>query len=73
MEKFFGLILICLFAVGNVTVNAQSGVESQPSHRFSGLLYSDYYFILNNHDEDLEGENGFWARRVYFTYDNRLS
>lgn len=40
---------------------------------FSGYLYTDYYWIAQNHNEDLEGENGFWTRRVYFTYDYDIS
>ena len=40
---------------------------------FSGYLYTDYYYVVNNHNEELEGENGFWTRRVYFTYDRDLS
>ncbi|MGF1669415.1 MAG: hypothetical protein ACFCU6_03130 [Balneolaceae bacterium] len=76
MKKIKYLILLSLtvfFASGFMIVLAQSGSESKPTHKLSGLIYSDYYFIINNHNEDLEGENGFWARRIYFTYDNKLS
>ncbi len=65
------IFLCCMIVSGFFTLQAQQ--QTQPTHRFSGLLYSDYYAVLNHHNEDLEGENGFWARRVYFTYDNRLS
>jgi hypothetical protein len=40
---------------------------------FSGRVYSDYYWMAANHDPDLVGENGFWIRRVYFTYDQEIS
>jgi hypothetical protein len=40
--------------------------------KFSGLVFGDYYFAVAHHDEAVEGNNGFWLRRVYFTYDNAL-
>jgi hypothetical protein len=40
---------------------------------FSGLLIGDYYYALANHDETIENNNGFWLRRVYFTYDDTLT
>ena len=36
-------------------------------------MFGDYYYVLAHHDETVEGNNGFWLRRVYFTYDNTLS
>ncbi len=41
--------------------------------KISGLVYSDYYYFLSNHQKALEGMNGFWFRRIYFTYDYRLN
>jgi hypothetical protein len=41
--------------------------------KFSGLMFGDYYYAVAHHDEAVEGNNGFWLRRVYFTYDNALS
>lgn len=41
--------------------------------KFSGLVFGDYAYVLAHHDEAIEGNNGFWLRRVYFTYDNALS
>lgn len=73
VKKILILIMFCLVTFGYQVANAQSDTNTQPTHRFSGVLFSDYYFVLNNHNEDLEGENGFWARRINFTYDNRLS
>jgi hypothetical protein len=39
----------------------------------SGLVYADYYYVLDSHREELENQNGFWLRRIYFTYDHTLS
>ena len=44
-----------------------------PAFKISGLVYGDYYYVARSHRDDLEGENGFWIRRLYFTYDHTLS
>jgi len=44
-----------------------------PAFKISGLVYGDYYYVLQNHRDDLEDQNGFWIRRLYFTYDHALS
>lgn len=41
--------------------------------KISGLAFGDAYVVAANHDPALEGENGFWFRRVYLTLDNNLS
>lgn len=49
--------------------------QSNQNHNgeFSGVVYSDYFWVAANHNNDFEGQNGFWIRRVYFTYDRELS
>jgi hypothetical protein len=37
--------------------------------KISGLAFGDYYDVAASHDESLEGENGFWFRRIYLTFD----
>ena len=39
---------------------------------FSGLMFGDYYYVVSNHRESIEGENGFWFRRIFFTVDKSL-
>jgi hypothetical protein len=39
----------------------------------SGRVFSDYYWMAQHHNEDFEGKNGFWFRRIYATYDRNLS
>lgn len=41
--------------------------------KISGYMFGDYYYMAGNHNEDLEGTNGFWMRRIYVTYDKGLS
>ncbi len=47
--------------------------EEAPPFRISGLVYADYYYVAENHRDELEGQNGFWIRRLYFTYDHTLT
>ncbi len=41
--------------------------------KFSGLMFGDYYYAFKNHDGTVKDNNGFWFRRIYFTYDNTLT
>ena len=52
----FGALLLC-----SMNVYADGS--------FSGYTFGDYYNFSKNHDSDLEGQNGFWLRRIYFTYN----
>jgi hypothetical protein len=50
-----------------------AGAESAPAFKISGLVYGDYYYVAANHRDELVDRNGFWLRRVYFTYDHTLT
>lgn len=41
--------------------------------KISGYIFGDYYYVVANHEPDYEGQNGFWFRRIYFTYDHAIS
>ncbi len=40
---------------------------------FKGYMFGDYYYVASHNNEDYEGRNGLWFRRIYFTYDNKLT
>jgi hypothetical protein len=48
-----------------------------PSGKFSGLMFGDYYWYYERHQDQIssadptviEGQQGLWFRRIYFTYD----
>ena len=48
-----------------------------PSHKFSGLMFGDYYWYYQWHQNQIsdsnatavQGQQGLWFRRIYFTYD----
>ncbi len=64
--KHLLLALVISLLISSATLQGGDG-------KFSGLMFGDYYYVLSNHTESVEKNNGFWLRRVYFTYDNTLS
>jgi hypothetical protein len=46
-----------------------------PPWRISGYMFGDYYYVSQHHptDPEWQGQQGFWFRRIYFTYDYDLS
>ncbi|MFH5832876.1 hypothetical protein [Halalkalibaculum sp. DA384] len=64
-------LLGALLLVWASTTFAQSALTEKGE--ISGRVYSDYFWVASNHNNDLEGKNGFWIRRVYFTYDYQIS
>lgn len=41
--------------------------------KFSGYMFGDFYYNISNNNSNLKSQNGFWFRRIYFTYDYRIS
>src|SRR5262245_1118405 len=41
-----------------------------PKWKLSGLMFGDYYYFSDQHDPKFDNQNGFWMRRIYFTYDH---
>ena len=52
-----------------------------PAGKFSGLMFGDYYWYDKWHQDQIsdanknnvQGQQGFWFRRIYFTYDLQFS
>ncbi len=66
-------LLLKRFLLFGFAIVISHNVYAQSDVKFSGLLFGDYYYAANNHDEDIEGENAFWIRRIYLTFDKPLS
>jgi hypothetical protein len=66
----FSHFIRVLAVVAVVFIGAQ---ESFSQGKFSGYMFGDLYYVSSNHDPSIEGRNGFWFRRIYFTYDQGLS
>jgi hypothetical protein len=41
--------------------------------RISGYVFGDAYYFLEDADPDVDGQNGFWIRRIYLTVDSEIS
>ncbi|MFQ5570335.1 MAG: porin [Rhodothermales bacterium] len=41
--------------------------------KISGYMFGDFYYVASNHNEDLEERNGFWFRRIYLTFDQKIA
>jgi hypothetical protein len=61
--------------VFNNVANAEPGQDppspppSAPPYKFSGLMFGDYYYFSQDHDPKWAGQQGFWFRRIFFTFD----
>jgi len=66
LKHILKLIPFLTLWVGSTGVYSQSG-------KISGYMFGDYYYMAANHNKDIEGSNGFWLRRIYFTYDRGLN
>lgn len=59
--KYFVFLFLCLplisFSQGSI----------------SGYMFGDLYVVVDHRDETIDGMNGFWFRRIYFTYDHKFS
>ncbi|MDX1585916.1 MAG: hypothetical protein R3222_04195 [Balneolaceae bacterium] len=71
------LLLLCLLTgmIGISTPFAQSQNQESENRtgEFSGVFFGDFYWFPSSHDATLEGNNGFWIRRIYFTYDKDIN
>ena len=48
---------------------APAAAASYPSGRIHGLVFGDYYYFGDHHDEKFDGQHGLWIRRVFLGYD----
>ena len=65
--KKWSIVLVIALAIGLLQGLAHSAGE------FKGYMFSDYYYVVNHHNADIENRHGFWFRRIYFTYNNGLT
>jgi len=64
---FLGLFVMTVIPL---RVRAQFKPESGS---IQGYMVNEYYYNLDHHDADIKDRHGFWFRRIYFTYNNKLS
>lgn len=66
MKRIGFLCLVFFFTIFN---DAHAQVSVGEKGTLSGRVYSDYYWFAQHHDPSIEGQNGFWFRRIYLTYE----
>ena len=63
---------VCAMTALSATTQAQTPPEWLERTTLSGYVFGDAYHFSSD-DEDVDGENGFWFRRMYLTIDSELS
>lgn len=71
--KKWNYFLVIALAIGLLPNLTQSADLS-----FNGYMFGEYYYVLSHNsgkidDGGIEGRNGFWFRRIYFTADMKLT
>lgn len=41
--------------------------------KVGGLVFGDLYYLAQSHDPELEGQTGFWIRRIYLDFDSKIT
>lgn len=66
--KFLVIVpLLILTSLSSLSFAQKS--EDEAGGKFSGYMFGDYYYNIQHHNPDIKDQNGFWFRRIYFTYD----
>ncbi len=70
----FKRLFTILFIISLLTNTfAQDKKEKGSEGKFSGYMFGDYYYFIDNHKPELKDQRGFWFRRIYFTYDYKIN
>ena len=75
--KKVSLILVIAFAIALIPQTGLAQFKPEAGE-IKGYMIAEYYYNINHHtgsidDGGAEGRHGFWFRRIYFTYNNKLS
>lgn len=64
---------LCIFLLSISVIPSFGQINLGDDATLSGRVYSDYYWVAQHHNQDIEGKNGFWFRRIYLTYNRDLN
>ncbi|WP_138429582.1 hypothetical protein [Fodinibius saliphilus] len=70
MKRIFA---ICIGLLCTLPILTQAQVKVGEKGVLKGKIFSDYYWMAQNNNDDIEGQNGFWFRRIYLTYERKFS
>ncbi len=67
------LAAVVAVALGAAPATAQDVPDWVNRMKISGLAFGDYAWMAASHDPEMEGNNAFWFRRIYLTFDYGFS
>src|SRR5438876_1173313 len=70
--KSFPIILI-IFATFSLALPSTAQDTTTAKGKFSGEMYFDYFYNIQQRDTSKKDLNGFQFRRIYFTYDYAIA
>ena len=68
-----GLLLGCLLGTTGLARGSDEVPDWVKRLKISGVVFGDAYGFVASHDAAIEGENGFWFRRIYLTFDTAVA
>jgi hypothetical protein len=69
---FSAILALFLFALPAIGQDS-TATPPPPKGKFSGYMFGDYYYNVQQRDTTKKDLNGFQFRRIYFTYDYAIS
>ena len=67
------MVALAAAAASAQTPPPPASAAPEPPYKFSGLMFGDFYYFSQSHDPAWEGQQAFWFRRIYFTFDYTFS
>lgn len=70
--------MVILSALILLSFFSNTWANDEKNSDIKGYFIPEYYFVASHHtggaeEGDLEGQHGFWFRRIYFTFNQKLS
>lgn len=65
--------VLCAALLFPMLLHAQDSNSTQPKGKFSGYMFGDIYYNIQQKDTSQKDLNGFQFRRIYFTYDYAIA
>ena len=63
--KKLSMMLVIAAAIALLPSIARSQID--------GYMFGEYYSVFKHSDANIDGRHGFWFRRIYFTYNGKLT
>ena len=65
--------LMSAFIIGVLLFLTSMNFSIAQDFKISGQAFADYYWFAKNHNNDFNGQHGFWFRRINLTLDNSIN